>query len=228
MASSSANPFSHLSNPEGDSKLDSLILSLLHAYCERVPVQPAELRYMEIGGPEAPEAWRTGCVAHQLAAQGVLVSSDTEQAQKLQAARPRDSAIFARLVDGEIASAAPANTNEAAGSVAAKNQLCDAPSLGKRLDDLLEQDFPFNRLDHLVVHGDPDNLWQIRTCEFSVARPYLLHFVAANPLSSEQTRQANTHFQSRDFVLIAVRPTDLIFLDSLAFVRPEQSSAFIV
>jgi len=37
-----------------------------------------------------------------------------------------------------------------------------------------------------------------------------------------------SHLGRRDFVLIVARSHDLIFLDSLAFLRPEQSSSFIV
>jgi hypothetical protein len=206
-----------------DPQLDSLVLSLLHAYCERIPALPSELRYLEIGGPQSPGGWRTRCVSVRMAARGVLLLPSTEHLGRLQGDRPRDIVIHGRLGDPEDNPLeAPV---ESLGPDAPENQ-GSGPLWN--LDDLAEREFPFNRLDHLVVHGDPGALWGIRSCKFRVVRPYMLHVVSPRPIGREQISDAIAHLGRRDFVLIASGSRDLILLDSLAFLRPEQSSSFIV
>jgi len=191
-----------------DPQVDSLVLSLLQAYCERIPALPSELRYLEFGGPQALHGWRTRCISVRMAARGALLLPSTEHLERLQEDRPQDIVMHGRLGDREEETVA-------------------SPPLWD-LDDFVERVFPFNRLDHLVLHGDPEDLCGIRSCEFRVVRPYMLHVVSLCPIGQEQICDAMSHLGRRDFVLIAARSHDLIFLDSLAFLRPEQSSSFIV
>lgn len=195
----------------GDPQFDSLVLSLLHAYCERIPTLPSELRYLEIGGPQSPDGWRTRCISVRMAARGVLLLPSVEHLGCLQGDRPQDIVIH-----GRMGSDAPENKGTGA-----------SPPLWN-LDDLVEREFPFNRLDYLVIHGDSGALCGIRSCNFRVVRPYMLHVVLPRPIGREQVSDVMAHLGRRDFVLIAFGSRDLIFLDSLTFLRPEQSSSFIV
>lgn len=221
-----SEPHSPTNSVQGsDPHLDSLVLSLLQGYCERIPAPSSELRYLEIGGPQASDGCRTRCISARMGAKGVLLLPSTKVPGLVQGDRPQDIVIHGRLAPPEDP---PVEASlESSGPGAAENE-DGVASARWNLDDLIEQEFPFNRLDYLVVHEDPEPLWGLRSCEFRVVRPYMLHVISLHPIGREQIRQTMTHLGRRDFVLFASQPRDLIFLDSLAFLRPEQSSSFIV